>query len=125
LLLELRSAQATVPSEMEELRAHHVRLERGLDCVLTEVREISRGIHPAILTTAGLGPALKTLPRRAALPVELKLRYQRRLPEHVEVAAYYVVSEALTNTNLAFHRDPCRRTKCHDLTRPAGLPACR
>jgi signal transduction histidine kinase len=97
LLLELRSAQATVPAEMEELRAHHARMERGLDSVLTELREISRGIHPAILTNSGLGPALRTLARRAALPVELELRYQRRAPEHVEVAAYYVVSEALTN----------------------------
>ena len=97
LLLELQSAEAAVPSEMEELRAHHARMERGLDSVLTELREISRGIHPAILTKAGLGPALKTLARRSALPVELELRYKRRLPEHVEVAAYYVVSEALTN----------------------------
>ena len=97
LLLELRSAQAMVPSEMEELRAHQARMKQGLDSVLTELREISRGIHPAILTEAGLGPALRTLARRSALPVELELRYQRRLPEHVEVAAYYVVSEALTN----------------------------
>ena len=65
--------------------------------MLTELREISRGIHPAILTEAGLGLALKTLARRSALPVELELRYQRRLPEHVEVAANYAVSEALTN----------------------------
>jgi signal transduction histidine kinase len=97
LLLELRSAEATVPAEMEELRAHQARMMRGLDSVLTELREISRGIHPAILTEAGLGPALKTLARRSALPVELEMRYKRRLPEHVEVAAYYVVSEALTN----------------------------
>jgi signal transduction histidine kinase len=97
LLLELRSAQAIVPSEMEELRAHQARMEQGLDFALTELREISSGIHPAILTKAGLGPALKALARRSAHPVELQLRYQRRLPEHVEVAAYYVVSEALTN----------------------------
>jgi signal transduction histidine kinase len=97
LLLELRSAQATVPSEMEELRAHQARMERGLDSVLTELQEIARGIHPAVLTKVGLGPALKTLARRSALPVELELGYERRLPEHVEVAAYYVVSEALTN----------------------------
>jgi len=51
----------------------------------------------ATRTNSGLGPALKTLARRSALPVELELRYQRQLPEHVEVAAYYVVSEALTN----------------------------
>jgi signal transduction histidine kinase len=97
LLLELRSAEATVPAEMKELRAHQARMKRGLDSVLTELQEISRGIHPAILTKAGLGPALKTLARRSALPVELELRYQRRAPEHVEVVAYYVVSEALTN----------------------------
>ena len=59
LLLELRSAEATVPSEMEELRAHQARMKRGLDSVLTELQEISRGIHPAILTKAGLGPALE------------------------------------------------------------------
>jgi signal transduction histidine kinase len=82
---------------MKELRAHQARMKRGLDSVLTELQEISRGIHPAILTKAGLGPALKTLARRSALPVELELRYQRRAPEHVEVVAYYVVSEALTN----------------------------
>jgi signal transduction histidine kinase len=97
LLLELRSAEVSVPSEMEELRAHQTRMERELDSVLTELQEISRGIHPAILTKAGLGPALKTLARRSALPVELDLRTERRLPEHVEVAAYYVASEALTN----------------------------
>lgn len=98
LLLELRAAKATVPSEREALRAHQARMERGLESVLTELREISRGIHPAILAEAGLGPALRTLAHRCPLPVELELRYKGRLPEHVEVAAYYVVSEALTNT---------------------------
>jgi signal transduction histidine kinase len=97
LLLELRSAEAILPAELEEFRTHHARVERGLESVLTELQEISRGIHPAILTNSGLGPALKTLARRSALPVELELRYQRRLPEDVEVAAYYVVSEALAN----------------------------
>jgi signal transduction histidine kinase len=58
---------------------------------------MSRGIHPAILTTAGLAPALRGLARRSAVPVELELRIDGRLPEQVEVAAYYLVSEALTN----------------------------
>ena len=58
---------------------------------------MSRGIHPAILSEGGLGPALKTLARRSAIPVELDVRTVRRLPEPAEVAAYYVVSEALTN----------------------------
>jgi hypothetical protein len=75
-----------------------MRVEQGLNAVLTELREMSRGIHPAILTKAGLGPALRTLARRSALPVELQLHTERRLPDHVEVAAYYAASEALTNT---------------------------
>jgi signal transduction histidine kinase len=61
------------------------------------VQEISRGIHPAILSKGGLGPALKALARRSAVPVELVLGVDRRLPEPAEVAAYYVVAEALTN----------------------------
>jgi signal transduction histidine kinase len=58
---------------------------------------MARGIHPAILAKGGLGSALKTLARRCPVPVELDVRAQARLPERVEVAAYYVVSEALTN----------------------------
>jgi signal transduction histidine kinase len=65
---------------------------------LTELQEISRGIHPAILTDGGLARALKTLARRSVVPVQLDVRLTTRLPEPVEVAAYYVVSEALTNT---------------------------
>jgi signal transduction histidine kinase len=61
------------------------------------VRKIAHGIHPAILTEGGLEPALKVLARRSAVPVELDLRAERRLPPPIEVAAYYVVSEALTN----------------------------
>jgi signal transduction histidine kinase len=56
------------------------------------------GIHPAVLAEGGLGPALKTLARRSSIPVELDLRAELRLPETLEVAAYYVVSEALANT---------------------------
>jgi signal transduction histidine kinase len=70
----------------------------GLAEALEELQEISRGIHPAILTDGGLGSALKTLARRSAVPVELDVRTETRLPEPVEVAAYYIVSEALTNT---------------------------
>jgi signal transduction histidine kinase len=80
------------------------RTERELAEVLEELREISRGIHPAILSRGGLEPALRMLARRSALPVELDLRAERRLPEHVEVATYYVVSEALTNA--AKHAHP-------------------
>jgi signal transduction histidine kinase len=63
---------------------------------MEELREISHGIHPAVLSSGGLGPALRALARRSAVPVELDL-HAGRLPEHVEVAAYYAVSEALAN----------------------------
>jgi signal transduction histidine kinase len=69
----------------------------GLTSVLNELRELARAIHPAILTEGGLGPALEALARRCPIAVELDVRTDTRLPERVEVAAYYVVSETLTN----------------------------
>jgi len=69
----------------------------ALTNALDELREYARGIHPAILAECGLAPALKTLARRSPVPVWLDVRTAARLPERVEVAAYYVVSEALTN----------------------------
>jgi signal transduction histidine kinase len=65
--------------------------------VFDELREISHGIHPAILSEGGLAPALRALARRSAVPVELHLHPERQLPEQLEVAAYYLMSEALTN----------------------------
>ncbi|HET8872474.1 MAG TPA: GAF domain-containing protein [Gaiellaceae bacterium] len=97
LALELRAAEATVPPELGELRAELSRVVEGQTSVLDELREIALGIHPAILAEGGLGPALKTLARRSRIPVELDAGIEGRLPEPVEVAAYYVVSEALTN----------------------------
>jgi signal transduction histidine kinase/PAS domain-containing protein len=94
--LELRAAEAALPPG-DELRGQLANTASGLAGALEDLVEISRGIHPAILGAGGLGPALKTLARRSAVPVELDLRSDRRLPERVEVAAYYVVSEALTN----------------------------
>jgi signal transduction histidine kinase len=81
----------------DALRARLAQTASGLGGALDDLVEISRGIHPAILAAGGLGPALKTLARRSAVPVELELRTDRRLPERVEVAVYYIVSEALTN----------------------------
>jgi signal transduction histidine kinase len=65
---------------------------------LENLRELSRGIHPAVLSEGGLSPALKALARRSSVPVELQIDVQMRLPETIEVAAYYVASEALANT---------------------------
>jgi signal transduction histidine kinase len=72
---------------------------------LTELRELARGIHPAVLTQAGLGPALRSLVERSAVPTELHLGVGRRLPVGVEAAAYFVVSEALAN--VAKHAGNC------------------
>jgi signal transduction histidine kinase len=68
-----------------------------LDAALAELRELARGIHPAVLSDRGLDAALETLARRAPVPVELQQQAQERLPESIELAAYFVVSEALTN----------------------------
>jgi signal transduction histidine kinase len=95
--LELRLAESTVPPELEEARTAIRRVAGELNRVIDELREISRGIHPAILSEGGLGPALRTVARRSAIPVELGHVIEDRLPEPIEVAAYYVVSEALTN----------------------------
>jgi signal transduction histidine kinase len=95
--LELRVAEEGVPPDGVELKKDLARFTDGLTGVLDELREISRGIHPAVLSEGGLGPALKGLARRSAVPVELEVDVEARLPEGVEVASYFVVSEALAN----------------------------
>ena len=95
--LKLRGARDGIPGDLSQVRAELAQAEQALANVLDELREISRGLHPAILSDSGLGPALKSLARRAALPVNLDLRVAERLPEPVEVAAYYLVCEALAN----------------------------
>jgi PAS domain S-box-containing protein len=98
LALDQRQAEAMVPAELRELRARLSRVADGLVGASEELQEISRGIHPAALARGGLAAALKTLARRSAVPVQLEVRAGTGLPEPVEVAAYYIVSEALTNT---------------------------
>jgi len=68
-----------------------------LAVTLQELRELARGIHPAVLTEHGLRPALEALAARASVPVELLETPAQRLPEPVEATAYYIVAEALTN----------------------------
>ncbi|MFC6160188.1 GAF domain-containing protein [Kribbella jiaozuonensis] len=96
LALGLRSA-ATGFTGSEETRAEIEQIAMGLVEVIDELRELSRGIHPAILSESGLGPALRALARRSTVEVKLEARIEGRLPEPVEVAAYYVVSEMLAN----------------------------
>ncbi|HEY6605800.1 MAG TPA: PAS domain-containing protein [Gaiellaceae bacterium] len=94
--LELNAIGAAMSPD-DERKRQLAQAASGLASALEDLVEISRGIHPAVLAEGGLGPALKTLARRSPVPVELELRTETRLPAHLEVAAYYVVSEALTN----------------------------
>ena len=95
LSLELRGVEAAAGPD---LRGRLTEISTGLGEVFNDLRELSRGIHPAILSEGGLDPALRALGRRSAVPVKLDVNVGERLAERVEVAAYYVVSEALTNT---------------------------
>jgi signal transduction histidine kinase len=97
LALELRTAEATVPQEASELRAQLGHTAAGLAGAVEDLQEISRGIHPAILSEGGIGPALRGLARRSSLPVKLDVGAMQRLPQPLETATYYVVSEALAN----------------------------
>jgi signal transduction histidine kinase len=95
--LGLRAAEGRVPEELQPLREQLAGLVTTVAAVSAEMQEISRGIHPAILSRGGLGPALKTLARRCTVPVDLDLHVEQRFADSVEVGAYYVVAEALTN----------------------------
>jgi PAS domain S-box-containing protein len=95
--LGLRAAREAVPPDQAELRRELARVADGVAGVLEELRELSQGIHPAVLAMGGLGPALRMLARRSAVPVQLDIGTLARLPDPVEVAAYFVVSEALAN----------------------------
>ena len=91
-------AEASVPTERRDIKEQLSHITSELAGVSDDLREIARGLHPAVLSTGGLGPALKTLARRSSVPVNLDVTIDRRLPDAIEVAAYYVVAEALTNT---------------------------
>ncbi len=95
--LELRALEASLPPDVHDMREQLGDLVTRLSTVHTDLQEFSRGIHPAFLSRGGLVPALKTLARRSAVPVVLELDIAERPSESVEVATYYVVTEALTN----------------------------
>ncbi len=94
LALDVQALRALDSSKDEPQRLE--RLERDLEAVLEEMRNIAQGLHPALLSRRGLRPPLQALARRSPIPVELHVSGPRS-PEPIEVATYYVVSEALTN----------------------------
>lgn len=97
VLLSLRLAQSKLPSDTELSTQLLSTATEELALALEELRELARGIHPAVLSERGLTIALESLARRSPFPVEILEVPQERLPEQVEVAAFYVAAEALTN----------------------------
>ncbi|HME67418.1 MAG TPA: GAF domain-containing protein [Streptosporangiaceae bacterium] len=120
LALHLREAQAAAP-EADELADRLEGAVTEVTEVLEELREIARGIHPAILTEGGLPSALRALARRCAVPVSLDIKVAERLPEPVEIAAYYAISEALTNTAKHAHASAA---EVEVAARDGGLRVC-
>jgi signal transduction histidine kinase len=106
--LRLRLAEQFVPAELDDLKKELAELASELALATTELRELSRGLHPAILSQGGLSSALKTVARRSTVPVTLDVAIDCRLPDSVEVATYCVVSEAVANA--ARHAQPSRVT---------------
>ncbi len=97
LALSLRLALATLDTDPATARATLDRARDELALALDELRELARGLHPAVLTDRGLRAAVEMLAGRARLPVEIAEVPAGRLPETVEAAAYYLIAEALTN----------------------------
>lgn len=97
LVIQLRAAACDVTAGPEELREVLALAADAVTAALDEVREIARGVHPAVLSEGGLAPALRALARRSLVPVELTVSTGGRLVERIEVTAYYVVAELLTN----------------------------
>lgn len=98
LSLALKLLEARLHADTDPQVASTLREAIGdLNLALVELRELARGIHPAILSEAGLGPAVRSLAERMPFPVAITTEVDARLPSSVEVGAYYVVAEALTN----------------------------
>jgi signal transduction histidine kinase len=106
--LDLQGVRSAVSPEHDSLRARLEHIEHSVGAVLEELRELSRGLHPALLSRAGLGPSLRALARTSPIPVELCLDSDRRPPESLETCIYYVVSEALTNAAKHSHASDIR-----------------
>lgn len=96
LRLQLRMGAALAAAGSLEQEAF-LRSATELDAAIAELRELANGIHPSVLSDEGLGPALEVLVQRSQLPVALDCQLEGRLSEQIEAAAYFLVSEALSN----------------------------
>jgi signal transduction histidine kinase len=117
LSLTLRIAQSQIAKDPAKAESMVAAAQDELTRALEELRELARGIHPAVLSDRGLGPAVEALAVRSPLPVEVVEVPGERLPEPVEAAAYFVIAEALTNVvkyaNASTATVAVRRTNGH------------
>ena len=95
--MAVRTVASRLPGERDDLRVELSRIAGGLTEAVEDLQELTRGIHPTILSEGGLGLALRALARRSAVPVELDLATDTRLPDAIEIVAYFVASEAMAN----------------------------
>jgi len=95
--LDLQRARAAIPDDERDTHSALVAVERDLEAILVDLRELSHGLHPQLLSRLGLGPSLQALARRSPIPVQLDVDLPERPAASMETAVYYVVSEALTN----------------------------
>jgi PAS domain S-box-containing protein len=95
--LDLQAVGAEIPDELVDAHSGIERIGVDLEAVLEDVRELSRGLHPGLLSRAGLGRSLRALARNSPVPVKLDVTIAERPAEAIEIALYYVVSEALAN----------------------------
>jgi signal transduction histidine kinase len=95
--LDLQRARAAIPDDQPETQSALVGVEQDLEAILMDLRELSHGLHPQLLSRLGLGPSLQALARRSPIPVHLDVDLRERPAVSLETALYYVVSEALTN----------------------------
>jgi signal transduction histidine kinase len=95
--LDLQSARAALPEDQRDTSSALVAVEQDLEAILGDLRDLSHGLHPPLLSRLGLGPSLQALARRCPIPVQLAVDLPERPAASVETAVYYVISEALTN----------------------------
>jgi PAS domain S-box-containing protein len=93
----VETVRAGIPADQQDAQSGLERIRHELEAVLEDVRELSHGLHPALLSQAGLGPSLRALARRSPIPVKLDVSVSERPSESTETAVYYVISEALAN----------------------------
>jgi signal transduction histidine kinase len=95
--LDLQRARAAIPEDDSDIHSTLTHVEEDLEAILLDLRELSHGLHPPLLSRLGLGPSLQALARRSPIPVQLDVDLLERPAVPLETAVYYVVSEALTN----------------------------